>query len=120
MLCHFNFCYRTDCIFSPNDRLVVTGTSFQKGESGGKIAFFDRATFQRVYDIDVPKTHVVRTLWHPKLNQVVVGGGDGSVHIYFDADKSFNGAKLCIAKPKKRIRPVFNKKLIFFFLPHLH
>nr|CAG4636029.1 EOG090X0364 [Eubosmina coregoni]SVE69698.1 EOG090X0364 [Eubosmina coregoni] len=108
----------TDCIFSPNDRLVVTGTSFQKGESGGKIAFFDRATFQRVYDIDVPKTHVVRTLWHPKLNQVVVGGGDGSVHIYFDADKSFNGAKLCIAKPKKRIRPHEGMSTVRVITPH--
>ena len=98
--------FRTDCNFSPNDRLLMTGTSFKKGENGGKLVFFDRQTFQRVYDIDVPKTHVVRSIWHPKLNQIVIGGGDGLVRVYFDAEQSNRGAKLCIAKPKKRVRPV--------------
>nr|CAG4641550.1 EOG090X0364 [Eurycercus lamellatus] len=108
----------TDCTFSPNDRLVVTGTSFQKGESGGKIAFFDRNTFERVHDIDVPKTHAVRVLWHPKLNQIVMGGGDGSVRLFYDADKSHNGAKLCMAKPKKRIRPNESMSTMRVITPH--
>lgn len=84
----------------------MTGTSFQKGESGGKIVFFDRTDFRRVYDIDVPKGHAVRTLWHPKLNQIVAGCGDGSVRIYYDTNRSHNGAKLVMAKPKKRVRAV--------------
>ena len=46
----------TDCSFSPNDRLMMTGTSFLKGEDGGKIVFLDRNTFQQVYGIQVPKT----------------------------------------------------------------
>ena len=100
------FGFRTDCVFSPNDRLLMTGTSFQKGESGGKLVFFDRQTFNRVYDIEVAKTHVVRALWHPKLNQIAVGGGDGKVKLFFDAEQSNRGAKLCIAKPKKRVRQV--------------
>nr|CAG4643087.1 EOG090X0364 [Ilyocryptus agilis] len=108
----------TDCTFSPNDRLLVTGTSFVKGESGGKVIFFDRATFQRVYDIDLPQVHVVRTLWHPKLNQIVVGAGDGSVRIYYDSAKSHNGAKLCMAKPKKRIRPTEAMSTVRVITPH--
>ena len=96
----------TDCCFSPDDRLLMTGTSFKKGESGGRVVFHDRNTFEKVYEINVAKSHVVRSLWHPKLNQIVLGGGDGNIHIYFDADKSHRGAKLCMAKPKKRIRAV--------------
>ena len=85
--------------------MLLTGTSFQKGESGGKIVFFDRNTFERVHEIEVPKAHAVRTIWHPKLNQIICGAGDGNVHLYYDVDKSHNGAKLCLGKPK-RIRQV--------------
>nr|CAG4642384.1 EOG090X0364 [Evadne anonyx] len=108
----------TDCSFSPNDRLLMTGTSFQKGEEGGKLVFFDRQTFQQVYDIQVPKTHVVRTLWHPKLNQIVMGGGDGVVRMYFDAEQSNRGAKLCIAKPKKRVRQTEIMSTMRVITPH--
>jgi hypothetical protein len=73
--------------------------------------FLDRNTFERVHEIDVPKSHVVRTLWHPKLNQIIIGAGDGNIHLYYDVAKSHNGAKLCLGKPKK-IRQV----KIFFFL----
>ena len=97
---------RTDCTFSPNDRLVLTGTSYQQGETGGKVVFFNRDTFEKVYDIDLPNAHAIRTLWHPKLNQIVVGGSDGSVRIFYDPMRSHNGAKLCLVKPKKRIRAV--------------
>ena len=91
----------------------MTGTSFQKGEDGGKIVFFDRSTFERVHEISVPKAHVVRTLWHPKLNQIIVGASDGTVRLYYDADKSHNGAKLCLGRPKK-IKQVIIFNRIFF------
>lgn len=31
---------------------------------------------------------VVSCLWHPKLNQIVVGCGNGTTKIYFDPEKS--------------------------------
>ena len=31
---------------------------------------------------------VVRCLWHPKLNQMALGCGDGRVHLYYDPKKS--------------------------------
>ncbi|KAB0369845.1 hypothetical protein FD755_018838 [Muntiacus reevesi] len=55
----------TDCCFSPDDKLVVTGTSVQRGCGSGKLVFFERRTFQRVYEIDitdaVSKLCVVKT-----------------------------------------------------------
>lgn len=47
------FPIRTDCCFSPDDKLLVTGTSVKKEEGNGKLVFFERASFQKVYEIEV-------------------------------------------------------------------
>lgn len=60
----------TDCCFSPDDRMVVTATSMEKGETAGKLVFFERDTFNKVIELEVGNSHVIRTLWHPRLNQV--------------------------------------------------
>jgi len=44
---------RTDCIFSPDDKLVVTGTSVKKGDGVGKLVFLDRQTLQSTAELDV-------------------------------------------------------------------
>lgn len=49
----FFFSYRADCCFSPDDKILVTGTSVKKGGGNGKLIFFERETFQKVYEIDV-------------------------------------------------------------------
>lgn len=49
----FLHCFRTDCCFSPDDRLVLTGTSVKKEEGNGKLVFFDRTSFQRVHEVEV-------------------------------------------------------------------
>lgn len=50
--------------------------------------------------------HVIRCLWHPKLNQMFVGCGDGAVKVYYDPEKSMRGAKLCIVKTKRKMKQV--------------
>ncbi|XP_014479973.1 PREDICTED: gastrulation defective protein 1 homolog [Dinoponera quadriceps] len=88
----------TDCMFSPNDRMVVTGESLNKGARNGRILFYNSATFDLVSQIPVTGSHVIKTLWHPKLNQVFVGCGNGIVKVYYDPKKSMRGAKLCVVK----------------------
>lgn len=44
---------RTDCCFSPDDKLLITGTSVKKDEGNGKLAFFDRMSFEKVHEIEV-------------------------------------------------------------------
>lgn len=90
----------TECCFSPDDRMIVTATSMEKGESSGKLVFFNRDTFERVSEIEIGKSHVIRALWHPRLNQIMVGSGDGIVRVYYDPLKSVNGAKLCVVRTK--------------------
>ena len=54
----------------PDDRMIMTATSMGKGESSGKLVFFERDTFHKVVELEVGTSHVIRTLWHPRLNQV--------------------------------------------------
>ena len=59
--------------------LCRAGTSMEKGEKAGKLIFLDKETFQRAFEMEVGESHVIRTAWHPKLNQILVGSGDGVV-----------------------------------------
>ncbi|XP_046405941.1 gastrulation defective protein 1 homolog [Ischnura elegans] len=96
----------TNCTFSPNDRMLITGTSVAERGGHGKVHFFDCTSFEKVNEINVPDTHAIRTLWHPKLNQIMVGTGNGTVKVYYDGARSFRGAKLCAAKTKKKSKQV--------------
>ena len=87
---------QTDVLFSPDDKLVVTCTSKEKTESGGKVVFYDRDTFKKSFEMTVGTSHCIRAEWHPKINQLLVGSGDGVVKVFYDPDKSIRGAKLCV------------------------
>lgn len=97
-----NFFAQTSCLFSPDDKMVVTGTSVKKGQGSGSLVFMDRDSLQKLYEFDVMESSVVSCLWHPKLNQIVVGCGNGTTKIYFDPEKSNKGAKLCVGKVKRK------------------
>ncbi|KAL7307419.1 hypothetical protein TKK_0000598 [Trichogramma kaykai] len=90
---------RYECMFSPDDSMVVTQTA-------GKVLFYDTKTFDRAHEIQVTDSHVIETLWHPKLNQIFVGCGNGVIMTYYDIDKSLRGAKSCAAKQKHRKKNV--------------
>uniref|UniRef100_A0A6V7M2I5 Uncharacterized protein n=1 Tax=Bracon brevicornis TaxID=1563983 RepID=A0A6V7M2I5_9HYME len=92
----------TDCMFSPDDSMVITGESLQKGQTEGRILFYDTKTFELVRGIGVTNSHVIKTLWHPKLNQIFVGCGNGTVKTYYDSKRSLRGAKLCAIKTRHK------------------
>ncbi|XP_076441485.1 LOW QUALITY PROTEIN: WD repeat-containing protein 70-like [Babylonia areolata] len=100
----FNMFPMTNCIFSPDDRMIITGVSLDKGEKYGRAVFFDRDTFEKVYEIPIEGGSVVRCLWHPKLNQMVLGCGDGQARLYYDPKKSHRGAMLCVVRKKRKER----------------
>ncbi|KAF4527001.1 hypothetical protein B566_EDAN001548 [Ephemera danica] len=108
----------TECMFSPDDSLVVTGTSMRKGETEGKMIFFDRNTFSIVHEISVTNSHVIRTHWHQKLNQIFVGCGNGIVKAYYDDKKSLRGAKLCAGKSRKKVKQVESVATQQIITPH--
>ncbi|XP_034565779.1 WD repeat-containing protein 70 [Notolabrus celidotus] len=113
-----NYFSMTDCCFSPDDKLIVTGTSVKKEEGSGKLVFFDRASFQRVYEIEVTDASVVRCLWHPKLNQIMVGTGNGLAKVYYDPVKSHRGAKLCVVKSQRKEKQAETLTQDYIITPH--
>ncbi|KAF7666291.1 hypothetical protein LDENG_00114040 [Lucifuga dentata] len=113
-----NYFSMTDCCFSPDDKLLVTGTSVKKDDGKGKLVFFDRASFQRVYEIEVTNASVVRCLWHPKLNQIMVGTGNGLAKVYYDPVKSHRGAMLCVVKSKRKEKQAETLMQDYIITPH--
>ncbi|XP_053304091.1 WD repeat-containing protein 70 isoform X2 [Spea bombifrons] len=108
----------SDCCFSPDDKLLVTGTSVKKGGGSGKLIFFSMVDFQKAYEIQVTDASVVRCLWHPKLNQIMVGTGNGLVKVYYDPVKSQRGAKLCVVKTKRKERQAETLTQDYIITPH--
>ncbi|KAK7898644.1 hypothetical protein WMY93_019497 [Mugilogobius chulae] len=64
------------------------------------------------------ETSVVRCLWHPKLNQIMVGTGNGLVKVYYDPVKSYRGAKLCLAKTKRKEKHTEMLAQDYIITPH--
>ena len=57
----YNFFYSpstssTDVVFSPDDRLVVTGVSVKKNQGKGKLLFMDRETLDTLTELEVSDT----------------------------------------------------------------
>ncbi|XP_072371673.1 WD repeat-containing protein 70 [Scyliorhinus torazame] len=108
----------TDCCFSPDDKLLITGTSVKRGQDSGKLLFFDRETFHKLYEIDVTDASVIRCLWHPKLNQIMVGTGNGLAKVYYHPGKSQRGAKLCVVKTKRKAKQSQTVTQDYVITPH--
>ncbi|XP_075901001.1 WD repeat-containing protein 70 [Nelusetta ayraudi] len=113
-----NFFSMTDCCFSPDDRLVLTGTSVKKEEGNGKLVFFDRTSFQRVHEVEVTNASVIRCLWHPKLNQIMAGTANGLAKVYYDPVKSHRGAMLCVVKSKRKEKHAEALTQDYIITPH--
>lgn len=93
----------TNCAFSPDDHLLITGTSRggSKGEpASGSLEFFDTLSLEPVTRVPVPDGGVISVAWHPELNQVFAGLTDGTVRIYYDDEQGLSrkGALLAIGK----------------------
>ncbi|ESN99028.1 hypothetical protein HELRODRAFT_66479 [Helobdella robusta] len=101
----YNLFPMTDCCFSPNDNLIATGVSAEKGGSavngtGGKLVFYDKNTCQKFNEFSVSDSSVIRCLWHPRLNQIICSTASGDVNVFY-GDKSHRGAKLSLEKKSK-------------------
>lgn len=108
----------TDCMFSPDDSMIITGESLAKREKSGRVLFFNTQNFELVNEIDVTDSHVIKTLWHPKLNQIFVGCGNGIVKAYYDSNKSMRGAKLCVVKTKHKQKHIEMMSTQQIITPH--
>ncbi|RIB30186.1 WD40-repeat-containing domain protein [Gigaspora rosea] len=97
-----SFNAETNVIFSPDERMIITGTATKKGEGYGKLVMMDRESLEIVRTMSITKSSVIRVLWHSRINQIVTGSADGLVHVFYDPAISVRGAKLCVVKEPKR------------------
>ncbi|CAG8770743.1 41787_t:CDS:10, partial [Gigaspora margarita] len=97
-----SFNAETNVTFSPDERMIITGTATKKGEGYGKLVMMDRESLEIVRTMSITKSSVIRVLWHSRINQVVTGSADGLVHVFYDPAISVRGAKLCVVKEPKR------------------
>lgn len=82
----------------------MTGTSYYQEKSPSRLLFYDANTFELNHKIDIPKSHVIKVLWHSKLNQIFVGTGNGVVKAYYDPKRSLRGVTLCMSKMHRRVK----------------
>jgi hypothetical protein len=68
---------QTDVLFSEHEDWIVTGTS------DGEIVFIDSKTHEIVY-IKKIKGSVIRLIWHPKLNQFIIGSSDYNIKFLYN------------------------------------
>ena len=108
----------TDATFSPDDSLIVTGESLEKGKDLANLYFYDSKTFELINKIPVTNSHIIKTLWHPKLNQIFVGTGEGIIKGYYDEKRSMRGAKLCIVKSYRKKKQVEVGGMVQVITPH--
>lgn len=97
---------QTECMFSPDDSMIITGASLKRNETEGKLFFYDSKTLTKVKEVTVTNSHTIRTLWHPRLQQIFVGCGNGIIKVYYDDKRSMRGAKLCAARTRKKTKQV--------------
>lgn len=105
----------TDCCFSPDDNLLITGESLGKDKENANVLFYDTKKYELVNSIPVTNSHIIRCLWHPKLNQIFIGCGNGLIKGYYDEKRSLRGAKLCVVKTyrkKKQVELAGNAQVI--------
>ncbi|KAI4364108.1 hypothetical protein MLD38_020243 [Melastoma candidum] len=99
---------QTNVAFSPDEQLIMTGTSVEKGSTvGGLLCFFDLVKLELVAKIGIsPTSSVVRCYWNAKLNQIFATSGDksqGGTHVLYDPTISERGALVCVARaPRKK------------------
>lgn len=61
---------QTNVSFSPDERLILTGTSAEKGGNGA-LMFFDKTRLELTHKLGLSVNHSgVCSFWHPRLNQV--------------------------------------------------
>jgi WD repeat-containing protein 70 len=108
----------TDTTFSPDDSLIVTGESLMKGKTVANLYFYDTKTFECINALPVSESHVIKTIWHPKLNQIFVGCGNGIIKGYYDEKRSMRGAKLCVLKTYRKKKQTEIAGSIQVITPH--
>ena len=94
-------CPQAGLTWSPDESLLVTALSEAREGAAGGLAFFEARTLRLVRRLGVPAGAAAALLWHPRLNQILLGAGGrqgGGVRVLYDPDYSDKGAFAAVAR----------------------
>ena len=100
-----NLSSKTNICLSPDEKLIMTGTSVRKGFGHGLLFAFDVLTSETVLKAAVSNESIISVQWHPSINQIIVGGSDTNIRIMYDPKLSERGITTSLTKIEKR-KPV--------------
>ncbi|GAA5863713.1 hypothetical protein JCM3774_001223 [Rhodotorula dairenensis] len=113
----------TNVTYSPDGEYVLTGTAGMKagvlsgggeeekanelalggGLGAGQLVVLSAHELQVVKKIPISAFSVVRVLWHPKINQILTGSADGSIHVLYSPATAVKGVTMAVTRaPKAR------------------
>ncbi|TFK57426.1 transcription factor [Heliocybe sulcata] len=92
----------TNAAFSPDEKYIVTGAGATIKGGHGRLMFLHRDDLEIAREMEM-ETTPVKVMWHTKINQIVTGLANGSIHVLYSPVTSINGAKLLLNKgPAKK------------------
>lgn len=97
----------TNATFIGSDgEFFTTGTSANRkgGTLRGSLRIFSRLTMKEVWKTEMDETtgSVICTVWHPNINQILYGTGDGRIHVLYNETTSHRGVLDCLTKSDYR------------------
>jgi len=104
----------TDIALSPDEKVLVTGTSGRDksaGAAGGEVdsghaVFIDRAGLKPLQRVSMGCRSVVRSVWHAGINQLLFGCSDGVVRLLYSPSLSNKGVLQCIGRRARAKNPL--------------
>lgn len=104
-----NYFSMTNISFSPNDKYLITGVSKLNNsndvnnQTNGKLIIFDRNDLSKPLNEIVFNDSVIRTYWHPKLNQIFTTTNNGLIRVFYDEKRSpMAGVRLCLQRKERK------------------
>jgi WD40 repeat protein len=103
----YNHFSMTNISFSPNDKFLITGVSklnnSNDNDANGKLVIFDRNDLSKPVKEILFNDSVIRTYWHPKLNQIFTTTNNGLIRIFYDEKRSpMAGVRLCLDRKERK------------------
>jgi WD40 repeat protein len=91
----------SNCIYSPNEKFVLTGVA-AKEKNPGYICVFNSVSLEEEGKVELPSSGV-SLLWPSKMEQLFCGLADGSVKAHYDPQTSNGGVTLPILSASKKL-----------------
>ncbi|KAK4046201.1 hypothetical protein OIO90_006622 [Microbotryomycetes sp. JL221] len=87
------------------EKLRETIPSFQSG--GGQVVVIRRRDFTTQARIEISQASVINVFWHAKINQIITGSSDGSIHVLYSPADSVRGVTAAVARAPRVQRADF-------------